>query len=146
MKTELDCVPSHRWMVESTLLDAGSLTVVVAEGVAREEVESLKVGKAVLTGLRRIEVGADSRRFAIQFPDVVLLLVYDEGYQAIRDDDHRDEGVIGVYSQSNLLRFASSSTLIEDLVPGRVKHFDLQTSEDCYHVLGREAPIVTATG
>ena len=81
--------------------------------------------------------------YLISFNEVQYFEVYDECDHFNNYHEHRDSGIVGVYSQSSLLEYITNKTLIVDTRPKwELKHFSVMTGMDFIHVITCKEPVI----
>ena len=82
--------------------------------------------------------------YLISFNEVQYFEIYDECDHFNDYHEHRDSGIVGIYSQSSLLEYICKKTLIMDTKPTqwKLKHYSVMTGMDFIHVITKKEPIV----
>lgn len=143
MKSILDKENYQKWLVDKCIYEDSALVIDLVCGLTSSEKKDLDLGKgSEIKGVYAVEPKGE--RYRVCFDDVVLLQVFDECAHKNSDQEYRDEGVIGQYSSSSLLSYITSETLLMDIVPGELMHFEVMTGDDWFHVITREEPKVRA--
>ncbi|TQV88296.1 hypothetical protein [Aliikangiella coralliicola] len=144
MKSDLDSQTYDRWLIDSCIYQDNTLAIELVGGILSKEKEDIDLGEGnIIKGVYRVE--PKGPRYRVYFDDVVFIQVFDECANKGQDDEFRDEGVIGQYKSSSLLSYIKSETLIMDITPGELLHFEVRTGEDWFHVVTREEPSITKT-
>lgn len=119
-----------------------TLSIDLVCGVTSNIKEDIDLGDDVkIHGVYAVEPLGE--KYRVFFDDVVFFQAFDECAQKDNDQEHRDEGVIGQYASSSLLNYINNETLIMQITPGELMHFEVMTGEDWFHVITREKPIVS---
>lgn len=143
MKSALDKENYQKWLVDKCIYEDSTLAIDLVCGVTSDEKQDLNLGEGVeIKGVYAVEPKGE--RYRVYFDDVVLLQVFDECAHKTTDLEHRDEGIIGKYASSSLLNYVRNETLLMDIVPGDLMHFEVMTGDDWFHVITREEPKVRA--
>ncbi len=143
MKSALDKKNYQKWLVDKCIYEDCSLTIDLVCGMTSDEKQNIDLGGGIeIKGVYAVEPKGE--RYRVYFDDVVLLQAFDECAHKSTDLEHRDEGVIGQYTSSSLLNYVRKETLLIDIVPGELMHFEVMTGDDWFHVITREEPIVSA--
>ncbi|MDG5500355.1 hypothetical protein [Marinobacter sp. BGYM27] len=143
MKSELDKENYQKWLVDKCIYKGSTLTIELVCGVTSDEKQDLDLGDGIeIKGVYAVEPKGE--RFRVYFDDVVLLQAFDECAHKTTDHQFRDEGVVGQYKSSTLLDYVRNETLLMDIMPGELMHFEVMTGDDWFHVITREAPVVSA--
>ena len=124
MKTELDAYPYQKWYLASFNYQDNVLILDVA----------------------RLQILGDLNeppRYVVVFGDVHFFQVYDETRHRSLTLKDRDEGVLGVHADSELLAYLREKT---DVLkgPGDFKHYSLMTGGEFVHVVTRTEPSITS--
>ncbi|WP_214000467.1 hypothetical protein [Arsukibacterium sp.] len=128
MKSQLDIHPYTEWFVEN-LQYKDNLLVITVE-------ESPKMAGNINS----------PKRYLIIFNDALTFQKYEEADHFENYSENRTVGVIGKYSHSILIEFYKTKTMLFELIPGKIEHYSLITSNECFHVLTRLEPqIVNVT-
>lgn len=143
MKSELDKENYQNWLVDKCVYKGSTLTIELVCGVTSDEKQDLDLGDGIeIKGVYAVEPKGE--RFRVYFDDVVLLQAFDECAHKTTDQQFRDEGVVGQYKSSTLLDYVRNETLLMDIMPGELMHFEVMTGDDWFHVITREEPVVSA--
>lgn len=104
-------------------------------------------GLSYRSGILSLEVSTfgesdDPIVFHVVFASSPFYEVYDES-QHFRDyHENREEGVIGKYTESSLLDYASTRTNVVCLHAEKLEHYSVMTTNEVVHVLAGEPPKV----
>jgi len=121
MKTELDIVDYQSWHLENLQYQSGLLTLTLG-------MSANKSGQNI------------PKRFLVVFTDTLFFETYDEVEHLKNHHENRDEGIIGLYSESLLLKYIDESTLVTSINLGEFSHYSVMTSNEFVHVITREMP------
>jgi len=124
MKSELDIHPYIEWYLDNLQYKDNLLTLTIEE--------SERMSGAL----------NESKKYLVVFTDTVLFQKYDEADHFENCSKNREDGIIGKYSSSSLLDYLKRDTLLFDIEPGNLEHYSIITSNECFHVITREAPKV----
>jgi hypothetical protein len=121
MKTELDIADYQSWHLENLQYQSGLLTLTVGMSVN-------KSGQNI------------PKRFLVIFTDARFFEIYDELEHLKNHHESREQGIIGLHSESLLLKYINESTLVISSNPGEFSHYSVMTSNEFVHVITREIP------
>lgn len=122
MKTEIDaiCDDYQKWGLEGLSFRSGILTLTLSTFKGND----------------------DPIVFLVVFAYSPLYEVYDESQHFQNYHERREGGVVGKYSESSFLDYASNKTNVVCLHPGKLQHYSVMTTNEVVHVLAEEPPKV----
>jgi hypothetical protein len=82
----------------------------------------------------------DPTRFQVVFTYAVIFEIYDECSHFEGYHKFRDEGVVGSYSCSSFLEYATKKTNVVCLSQLQLRHWSVMTTNEFIHVLSSEEP------
>jgi len=124
MKSELDVHPYTEWYLENLQYKDNLLTLTIEESE------------------RMAGPLNEPKRFLVVFSDTLQFQKYNEEDRFTYYSENREDGIIGKYSSSSLIDYLKKETLLFKTTPGDLDHYSIVTSNECFHVITREAPKV----
>ncbi len=124
MKSELDIHPYTEWYLENLQYKDNLLTLTIEESER-------------MSGPLN-----EPKRFLVVFSDTLQFQKYNEEDHFTYYSENREDGIIGKYSSSSLIDYLKKETLLFETTPGDLDHYSIVTSNECFHVITREAPKV----
>lgn len=142
MKTVLDT--AHTWFLEAcTQLSSGELRIRLAEGIKGTERLPVQIGGTVLGPHFPVTIEPSSRAVEVRFPYALVLLTYNESYDA-KDPELVTETrtILRKVSTSSFHNYITSSTTALELGKEPLTEWLLWTENQIFQVLASGEPEV----
>jgi len=130
------------FLAEIQELGRNSLKLVVAEGLAVGEPESIKVGGVEIRDCTRIDTTKESRIFELAWECYVGYSVLNESFASVSDEEQFEGQRLRIYSKSRFIDYMSRASFACVEHPGPTSHYSVACEDHIVDVLSVSAPAV----